>query len=70
MPKGWKVVVGGCAGAHPSVAQELIKDLSTEEALDIAQKVMDYYKNSGATKRLGRHLQEVGFDDLKQKVLG
>jgi len=70
MPKGWKVVVGGCAGAQPRIAQELIKDITTEEALDIARKVMDYYKNSGATKRLGKHLETVGFDDLKQKVLG
>jgi len=69
MPKGWKIVVGGCAGAMPRVAEELVAGLTDEQALETVGKILDYYKNSGTTKRLGKYLAEVGMEDIKSKVL-
>lgn len=70
MPKGWKVVVGGCAGATPRVAEELVAGLTDQQALETIGKILDYYKNSSTTKRLGKYLAEVGIEDIKKKVLG
>ncbi len=68
MLKGWKIVVGGCDGAMPRVAEELASDLTSEQALEMVGKVLDYYKNSGTTERLGKHLAKVEMEDIKKVV--
>ena len=68
--KGWKVVIGGSVGAAPQIAQELANGLSMEGALNLADKVLNYYKNCGTTKRLGRYITEIGLDEVKSKILG
>ena len=68
--KGWKVVIGGSAGAAPQIAQELANGLSMEGALNLADKVLNYYKNCVTTRRLGRYIREIGLDEVKSKVLG
>lgn len=49
------VQVGGNGGAKPRLAVELTRDVSTEEALAIIDKVIKFYKNKGEKKhrRLG-----------------
>jgi len=69
MPKGWNVVVGGSAGAMPMVAQQIAEGLSAEEALSVADKLLNYYKSCNTKKRLGKHLSEVGLDQVKSQVL-
>ena len=68
--KGWTVLVGGNAASRPQLAQELIKDLSDEEALEMADKVMEFFKENGKkSERLGRTINRVGFDVFKEAVL-
>ena len=60
MLKGWKIVVGGRGGTRTRVAEELASDLTSQQALETVGKVLDYYKDSGTIKRLGKHLAKVG----------
>lgn len=69
-PKGWTVVVGGNAGARPQLAQELISDLTTEEALALSDKIIKYFEKEGKkSERMGRFIDRVGFDAFKEAVL-
>ena len=69
MPKGWKVVVGGSAGASPAIAEVLVKNVNYDEAIDLADRVINYYKNCGTKKRLGRYIKGVGFEEFKREIL-
>ena len=69
-PKGWTVLVGGNAASRPQLAQELTKDLSDNEALNLADRVMEFFKENGKkSERLGRTIDRVGFDTFKEAVL-
>ena len=71
LPKGWKVFVGGNGGARPRLSQELAKDLTTEEALELVDKIIEYYKaNAKPRQRLGAMLEKVDFEEFKKAVLG
>ncbi len=69
MPKGWKVVVGGSAGAAPAIADVLTENLNDDEAMKLADKIINYYKNCDTKKRLGRYIKEVGLEEFKKEVL-
>jgi len=72
MPRGWRVVVGGAAGASPRIAEVLAENLSDDEALELADRVLNYYKNCETKLRLGRYLKKVGleeFEKFKRAVL-
>jgi len=69
MPNGWKAVVGGSAGAAPAIAEVLAENLNYDEAIDIADRVINYYKNCGTKKRLGRYIKEIGFEEIKREIL-
>jgi NAD(P)H-nitrite reductase large subunit len=69
LPKGWKVLVGGNGGAKPRLSQELAKDLSTEQALELVDKIIDYFKaNSKPHQRLGSMIEKMGFEEFKSAV--
>jgi len=71
LPKGWKVLVGGNGGGRPRLAQELAKELSTEEAIALVDKIIEYYKANGKPhRRLGAMIEKMGFDNFKSAVLG
>ena len=66
-PSGWKLVVGGCGGGRPRIAEPVAKDLSDQDALATIDKVIDYYKaNAKPRERLGRLIDRTGLDALKQ----
>jgi NAD(P)H-nitrite reductase large subunit len=69
-PKGWRVLVGGNGGVSPRIAEILAKDLSTEDALALVDKIVAYYRvNAKPRERLGRMIERVGMDEL-QRALG
>ena len=71
LPKGWKVLVGGNGGAKPRLSLELAKDLSTEQALELIDKIIGYYKaNAKPHQRLGSMIEKMGFEAFKSAVLG
>jgi len=71
-PKGWTVLVGGCAtGARSRIADVLAQDLTTEQAKELIARVLAYYKVNGKpNQRLGRLIEEIGLEELKKAVLG
>ena len=69
-PKGWTIVVGGNAGSRPQLSQELVSDLTAEEALAIADKIVKYFeKEAKKSERMGRFIDRIGFDTFKEAVL-
>jgi len=69
-PKGWKVVVGGCGGGRPRIADLLVKGLSNDDALAVVDRLVEYFKaNAKPKERLGRLIGRVGLDAVK-KALG
>jgi len=71
LPKGWKMLVGGNGGAKPRLSLELVKDLSTEQAIELVDKIILYYKaNAKPHQRLGAMIDKMGFEAFKTAVLG
>ncbi len=67
-PKGWNVVVGGCAGAIPSIAEVIAEDLSDDDAIALADKIISHYKNCDTKKRLGRYIKKIGLEEFKKDL--
>lgn len=68
--KGWTLVVGGTSGRKPRIAQELVSGLSDEEAVETVDRVINHYKENSDKMRLGRFIEETGFDQFREAVLG
>jgi NAD(P)H-nitrite reductase large subunit len=69
--KGWKIMVGGNAGARPRLGDVLVDDVpSEEEVLTIVARVIDYYKKSSSQNRIGRIIEEIGIERFREEVLG
>ena len=69
-PKGWTIMVGGNAAARPRLADQLVSGLDDDKALKIAEKVIEWFKENGKKgERLGRTIDRIGLDELKNAVL-
>ena len=67
---GWTVLVGGNAASRPRLADTIAKDLSTEEALELADKIIKFYAENGKKSgRIGKMIDTMGLDEFK-KALG
>jgi len=70
MPKGWKVLVGGNGGAKARLSVELTKNVSTEQALELIDRIIEFYKaNAKPHQRLGAFIEKMGFERFKEAVL-
>lgn len=67
---GWTVLVGGMGGIAPRLAQVLVEDLSSQEAEEIVDKVMTYYKENSKRARLGFMIENIGIDAFRKEILG
>lgn len=69
--KGWRILVGGNAGARPRIADVLV-DLEADEerVLEIVDRIVTWYRNSGRELRLGRLVEEMGIDAFRRELLG
>jgi len=69
--KGWRIMVGGNAGARPRLGDVLIDNVpEEEEVLEIIARIIDFYKSLPQEQRLGRVVEEMGIELFRQKVLG
>ena len=58
-------------GGKARLSQELVKGLSTEQALELTDRVIQYYKaNAKPHQRLGTMIEKMGFDEFKTAVFG
>ncbi|ABK18832.1 NAD(P)/FAD-dependent oxidoreductase [Syntrophobacter fumaroxidans] len=63
MQNGWRVLAGGfVSGLKPRLADVIATGLNDEQALALADKVIDWFQKMGKTKRLGRVIDEVGLE--------
>jgi len=69
-PKGWRVLVGGNGGTKARIADLLAQGRSTEEALELIDKILDYYRDNAKPKeRMGRMIDRLGLEAM-QGALG
>lgn len=69
--KGWKILVGGCAGARPRLGDTLVDNVnSEEEVLAIVEKIITFFKNNPNQNRIGRIIDDIGIERFRQEVLG
>ena len=62
--------MGGTCGLQVKKGQLLAEDISDKEVLDYIEKILDYYTGKGIEKRLGRFIDQIGFDKFFKEVLG
>ena len=69
--KGWRILVGGNAGARPRLA-DLLTDVEADEerVLEVVDRVVSWYRGCGREVRLGRLVEEMGIDAFRQQILG
>jgi NAD(P)H-nitrite reductase large subunit len=67
--KGWKLLVGGSSGVKPRIGQLLTENLSDDEAEDLIEKIINYYKAHAEKQRLGEFIEEIGFDKFRHEVM-
>lgn len=69
MNKGWRVLAGGYAsGLHPRLADVIATGLSDDEALDLTARVLDWFKETGKKKRLGKIIDEIGLAQFQTEL--
>ena len=67
--KGWTVMIGGNGSARPRLADILVEDLDTAAAEEMVAKVVAYYKEHSKRERMGRMINRLGLDTVKQALL-
>ncbi|MCK4276423.1 MAG: NAD(P)/FAD-dependent oxidoreductase [Phycisphaerae bacterium] len=69
-PKGWTVLVGGNGGGRARLSQKLTEDLSTEEALELVDRIVEFYRaNAKPRERVGKMIDRIGLDALRSGVV-
>ncbi|BBD09857.1 NAD(P)/FAD-dependent oxidoreductase [Desulfovibrio ferrophilus] len=67
---GFTVYFGGNAGNKPRIADEIAVDLEREQALELVDKLLAYYKdNARKRERTARFAERVGIEAIKDAVL-
>lgn len=70
-PRGWRIFVGGNLGPMPRMGMLLVSDKNEEEALEIVERIVTYFKeNANKRDRLGRLIERVGWDAFREAILG
>ncbi len=65
---GWTLMIGGNGSAKPRLADILIENLSSEDAMQMVAKVVDYYKENSKRERMGRMVDRIGLDVIKSQL--
>ncbi|PLX42630.1 MAG: NAD(P)/FAD-dependent oxidoreductase, partial [Deltaproteobacteria bacterium] len=69
-PKGWKVMIGGAGGSKPQLAEILAAELDDESAMEVVDKVFNWYLKKDEKKRLWKLIEELGPEQFKEDILG
>jgi NAD(P)H-nitrite reductase large subunit len=69
MQKGWRVLAGGfVSGLKPRLADVIATGLNDEEALGLVDKIVEWFKDQGKPKRLGRVIDDVGLARFMEEL--
>jgi NAD(P)H-nitrite reductase large subunit len=66
--KGFTLSVGGSAGPRPRLGSVVAKDLTEEQALDLVEKIINFYKEYPRQRRIGEVIDEIGLEKFKAEV--
>lgn len=70
-PKGYTVMVGGTAGVKPRLADVLAQGVAADAVLPLIDKIIAYYQaNANKYERIGRMIDRIGLEKVKQDILG
>ena len=68
--RGWMVFFGGNGGRHPRNADVVGANLTADQAVDLAARLVDYYAANAAPKeRTARFVERVGLEAIRNEVL-
>lgn len=68
--KGFKVLVGGTAGARPRIGDFLTQVETREEVLGLAERIINYYNLTAKPgERMGKLIDRLGFEEFKKEVM-
>jgi NAD(P)H-nitrite reductase large subunit len=67
--KGFRLYAGGSSGLSPRLGDLIAEELSEDEALDLIDRIISFYKRKNQKKRLGKIIDEIGLDTFKSEVL-
>ncbi|MCG7848564.1 MAG: NAD(P)/FAD-dependent oxidoreductase [ANME-2 cluster archaeon] len=67
--KGWKLLAGGSSGIKPRIADLIAEGLDDDEALKLVDRIIEFVKDRGEKKRLGRIIDGMGLEAFKSAVL-
>jgi NAD(P)H-nitrite reductase large subunit len=63
--KGWTVMAGGIGTKKARLADVIAEDLETPQALEMIERIIDYYAENGQkNERVGRMIERIGLDTL------
>lgn len=68
-PQGWSVTVGGNGGPQPNLSRKLAENITKEEAYDIIDRVVKWFKDQDKKGRIGKFINEMGFEAFKAEIL-
>lgn len=64
--RGWKLLVGGCGGGKPRIADLLAEGLTTEAALSAVDNLVEFFAAQAKPhERMGRLCERLGLDALR-----
>jgi NAD(P)H-nitrite reductase large subunit len=66
--KGFTLSVGGSAGPRPRLGDIVAKDLSEEQAMELVDRIINFYKGYGKARRIGEVIDEMGVEKFKAEV--
>jgi hybrid cluster-associated redox disulfide protein len=67
--EGWDVYVGGSAGSHPRLADQLITGLNYEDTLRVIDIIVRYYQKNADIERVGQFIDRIGFEKFQKDIL-
>ncbi|RJP81963.1 MAG: NAD(P)/FAD-dependent oxidoreductase [Desulfobacteraceae bacterium] len=66
---GWALMVGGAGASKPRLAEVLLEDLRTEDAIAAIRKVVAFYQENGKKlERIGKMIDRIGLEALRTAV--
>lgn len=70
-PKGYNLLIGGNAGIKPRLGDLLAKDLTTEQVMELIDKIIAYYReNARNYERMGMMIDRLSLEKVKKDILG
>lgn len=67
---GWTLSFGGHSGNRPRIGDILATDMSDDEAIQLINKCVDFYKKNARKKeRASRFMERIGLEEFKTNVL-